>query len=210
MGYTYTSLEPGGQVIKTKEPRPDLDELARWVRSDAPDEPENPGPAMSSTEPVAGPVNTNPVTGGEPPLLSTSAGIANPADTLTAEQAQEAAAKALADGAPAPEGDGATSDTSGEDTGSGESTDPERPALNGTTEEWLAFAKHPSIALDVPDDAGREAIVAAYIAKFAPAGNASGKEWADYAGKHGVAVVDSDGRDKIRAAVIDAGWAASA
>lgn len=200
MSPTYTSLEDG-QVIKTKEPRPDLDELARWVRSDVDPEPESAGSVSHSTEPVAGPVNTAPVTGGVPPLTSTSAGIADPASALTPEQAQAAADAALGAAGPA-------SDAAGAGDGQQPSGEPlPRPALNGTTEDWLAYAKQDSVALDVPDDAGREAIVAAYIEKFAPAGNASGADWGQYAADHGVQVDPEDGRDKIRAAVVEAGWA---
>jgi hypothetical protein len=198
MKYKYESLEDG-QVIETGEPREDLDELARWVRSDAPHETADPGVVPSGATPVAGPVNTDPVTGGNPPLLSVSAGIANPADTLSTEAAAQKAAEDL--------GAGATGeDTDGKTAGS-EDQEPTRPGLNGSTEEWLAFARHPQVAVDVPDDAGRDAIVAAYIEKFAPAGNASGKDWADYADRHGVTADEKDGRDKIRAAVIEAGWA---
>lgn len=109
---------------------------------------------------------------------------------VTAEEAQRRADES------SPSGDG--------DAGDG---NPERPALDASTEDWAAFAKHPAIALEVADDADRDAIIAAYIEKFAPAGNASGKEWADYAAAHGVAVDEKDGRDKIRAAVVAAGWA---
>lgn len=209
MGFKYTSLEDG-QVVTSKEPRPDLDELARWVRSDAPDEPQQTGPIPSSPEPVAGPVNTDPVTGGEPPLLSVSAGVANPADTLTAEQAQQKAAEDLAAAGPTPEE--STEEPAGQEPPSDpqssdpQSSDPERPGLNGSTEDWAAYAKHVGVE-GLSDTAGRDEIVAAYIDKFAPAGNASGKEWTDYAAEHGVKVEDGDGRDKVRAAVVEAGWA---
>lgn len=83
---------------------------------------------------------------------------------------------------------------------------PTRPALNATSEEWLAFARHSDISLEVPDDAGREQIVAAYVDKFAPGGNASKEAWVKYAEDHGVEPGDKS-RDKIRAAVVEAGWA---
>lgn len=110
---------------------------------------------------------------------------------VTAEEAQRRADES------SPSGDG----------GDAGDSDPARPELDASTEDWAAFAKHPAAGLDVADDAGRDAIIAAYIEKFAPAGNASGKEWADYAAAHGVTVDEKDGRDKIRAAVVDAGWA---
>lgn len=44
----YKSLEDG-QVITTDEPRPDLDELARWVRVDKPREAAEPAPPVTST-----------------------------------------------------------------------------------------------------------------------------------------------------------------
>lgn len=218
MGFRYESLEDG-QVITTDEPREDLDALARWKRSDAEPEaatPTNIGP--SNPDPVAGPVNTSPVTGGQPPLTSTTAGFSNPADIISTEEAARRAADIAAQSnadaskaADAAESEQESGDTgSGAQTGGSEDQEPERPGLNGSTEEWLAFAKHPAVALDVADDAGRGAIVAAYIEKFAPAGNASGADWAAYAEKHGVQVEEKDGRDKIRAAVIDAGWAAKA
>lgn len=197
MSPTYTSLEDG-QVIVTDEPRPDLDALARWERDDAPAAAEPTGIIPSSPGPVAGEVNITPVTGGQPPLTSTTAGFSNPADIISAEEAQRRATAAAAEGA---NGAGDDGDPQGSDD------EPERPALNGTTEEWAAFAKHPSIALDVADDAGRDTIVAAYIEKFAPSGNASGADWKAYAEKHGVSVDEKDGRDKIRTAVVEAGWA---
>lgn len=187
MAPTYTSLEDG-QVITSDEPRPDLDALARWQRDDVTPEPVQLNPATPSQTPVAGPVNTSPVTGGNPPMTSATAGIVDPANTLSQEEAAKRAAEQLAAAA------------DGDD-------EPERPALNGTTEEWAEFAKHERIALDVADDAGRDAIIAAYIEKFVPAGNASGKDWTDYARQHGVTVDEKDGRDNIRAAVIEAGWA---
>lgn len=201
MSPKYTSLEDG-QVIETDEPRADLDALARWERDDSPSTPTPSGPAAPGTTPVAGPVNTNPETGGNPPLKSTSAGFSNPAEIISSEEAQRRAEQAAVDAAAAAQAEREEGETP--DASDGE---PERPALNGTTEDWAAFAKHPSIALDVADDAGRDAIVAAYIEKFAPAGSASTKEWASYAGKHGVTVDEKDGRDKIRAAVVEAGWA---
>lgn len=195
MSPKYTSLEDG-QVIVTDEPRPDLDALARWERDDSPTTPETGGIVPSSPDPVAGPVNTDAVTGGQPPLTSTTAGFSNPADIIDQDEALRRAQAAAAGSS--------ESETA---AGGSESDAPQRPALNGSTEDWASFAKHPAIALDVADDAGRDAIVAAYIEKFAPAGNASGKEWADYAAAHGVSVDEKDGRDKIRAAVTEAGWA---
>lgn len=198
MSPKYTSLEDG-QVIVTDEPRADLDALARWERDDSPiTEPQSTVPA--STTSAAGPVNTEPVTGGNPPLLSTTAGVASPTEELSAEEAQRKAAEDLGAGANGDTGDG---DASTPDA----NTEPERPGLNGSTEEWLAFAKHDSIRLDIADDAGRDDIVAAYIDAKAPAGNAGKDAWAAYADTHGVTVNESDGRDKIRAAVVDAGWA---
>lgn len=202
MSPKYTSLEDG-QVIVTDEPRADLDALSRWERDDSPASTEPQGLVPPSPGPVAGEVNTNAVTGGTPPLTSATAGIANPADTLSAEDAQRKAAEDAAANA-----NGEPAGTSGSGDGSiGEDDGPERPGLNGSTDEWLAYAKHDSIGLDVADDAGRDDIVAAYIEKFAPAGNARGEDWAAYAEKHGVAVDEGAGRDKIRAAVINAGWA---
>lgn len=208
MSPKYTSLEDG-QVIVTDEPRADLEALARWERDDSPASTETQGLVPPNGGPVAGEVNTDAVTGGTPPLLSVTAGIANPADTLSAEEAQRKAAEdAAANANGQPNGDtGASDGGSGDGSDDGNDDEPERPALNGTTEEWLAYAKHDSIALDVPDDAGRDDIVAAYIEKFAPAGNARGEDWAAYAEKHGVKVEDGAGRDKIRGAVINAGWA---
>lgn len=194
MSPKYTSLEDG-QVIVTDEPRPDLDALARWERDDSPTAPETGGIVPSSPGPVAGPVNTDAVTGGQPPLTSTTAGFSNPAEIIDQEEALRRAQAAAA-----------TPEDEKPDGGS-EDDAPQRPALNGSTEDWAAFAKHPAIALDVAEDAGRDSIIAAYIEKFAPAGNASGKEWADYADEHGVTVDEKDGRDKIRAAVVEAGWA---
>lgn len=205
MSPTYTSLEDG-QVIKTKEPRPDLDELARWKRSDVEDEPEQTGVVPPSTHPVAGPVNTEPVTGGNPPLTSASAGIANPADTLSTEEAQKRATEQLQGGVVPPLHQQVGHP--GAETPSDESNgEPERPGLNGSTEEWTAFAKRADIDLDLNDDAGRDDLVAAYIEKFAPAGNASAEKWANYAKDHGVKYPEGAGRDAIRAAVADAGWA---
>jgi len=197
MSPKYTSLEDG-QVIVTDEPRPDLDALARWERDDSPASAEPTGIVPSSPGPVAGEVNTNPETGGQPPLTSTTAGFSDPASIISAEEAQRRATAAAAEGANGAGDDGSAQASSDE---------PERPALNGSTEDWTAFAKHPSIALDIEDGAGRDAIVAAYIEKFAPSGNASGADWKAYADKHGVSVDEKDGRDKIRAAVVEAGWA---
>lgn len=83
---------------------------------------------------------------------------------------------------------------------------PERPGLSATTEEWRAYASHPTIALDVPEDAGRDAIVAAYIEKNTPALNASTEEWAVFAKDHGV---DPEGknRDELVSAIGETGWA---
>lgn len=203
MSPKYTSLEDG-QVIVTDEPRADLDALSRWERDDSAVSTEPQGLVPSS--PVAGEVNADAVTGGTPPLTSATAGIANPADTLSAEEAQRKAAEdaaAHADGEP----DGSTGAVDGGSDDGNDGEQPERPGLNGSTEEWLAYAKHDSIALDVADEAGRDDIVAAYIEKFAPAGNARGEDWAAYAEKHGVTVDEGAGRDKIRTAVINAGWA---
>jgi hypothetical protein len=215
MSPKYTSLEDG-QVIVSDEPRADLDALSRWERDDSPVSTEPQGLVPQSPGPVAGEVNTDTVTDGTPPLTSATAGIANPADTLSAEEAQRKAAEdaaANANGEPTGDtgaGGGGSSDGSAEGNavGSNDGDDqPERPGLNGSNEEWLAYAKHDSIGLDVADDAGRDDIVAAYIEKFAPAGNARGEDWADYAEKHGVKVEDGAGREKIRTAVINAGWA---
>ena len=85
---------------------------------------------------------------------------------------------------------------------------PVRPALNATSEEWRAFAGHPDIAIDVPADAGRDQVVAAYIDKFAPTGNASKETWMNYAKDHGVNP-EGKSRDEIRVAVTEAGWAAA-
>lgn len=201
MSPKYTSLEDG-QVIETAEPRPDLDALARWERDDSPPAAEPAGLTPLTTPPVAGEVNTDPVTGGNPPLTSTSAGFSNPADIISQEEAQRRADQAAADAAAAAKAERGENDAP-QDPGD----EPQRPALNGTTEDWAAFAKHPSIALDVAEDAGRDAIVAAYIEKFAPSGNASGADWKTYAENHGVTVDEKDGREKIRAAVVEAGWA---
>jgi len=210
MSPTYTSLEDG-QVIKTKEPRPDLDELARWKRSDVDDEPESTGVVPPSPQPVAGPVNTDPVTGGNPPLTSASAGIANPADTLTTEQARERAAEQLQGGVVPPLQQQVGRPGADNPTGEPDPSDPvdviERPGLNVSTEDWTAFAKRADIDLDLNDDAGRDELVAAYIDKFAPAGNASAEKWADYAKEHGVKYPEGAGHDAIRAAVAAAGWA---
>jgi hypothetical protein len=210
MGYRYESLEDG-QVIETDEPREDLDVLARWKRSDV----AAPAPAPTSVgatnpDPVAGPVNTSPVTGGTPPLTSTSAGFSDPSEIISQAEALRRAQEAAGgsgDTSEPPAGDPGTETGTGTGDQSEGIDEPVRPGLNGSTEEWLAFAKHASIALDVADDASRDDIIAAYIKKFAPAGNGSGEDWAAYAEKHGVTVADDAGRDKIRAAVIEAGWA---
>lgn len=201
MSPKYTSLEDG-QVIETDEPRADLDALARWERDDSPPTKAPNGPAAPGATPVAGAVNTNPETGGNPPLKSTSAGFSNPAEIIDSEEARRRADQAAADAAAA-----AQAEREKGETPNSSDDEPERPVLNGTTEDWAAFAKHPSIALDIEEGAGRDAIVAAYIEKFAPSGNASGADWKAYADKHGVSVDEKDGRDKIRAAVVEAGWA---
>ncbi len=205
MSPKYTSLEDG-QVIVSDEPRADLDALARWERDDSPVSAEPQGLVPPSPGPVAGEVNTDAVTGGTPPLTSTTAGIANPAEARTAEGAQRMAAE---DAGSTADGDASGGDDSPAAAGSNDDNgdEPERPGLNGSSEEWLAYAKHDSIGLEVADDAGRDDIVAAYIGKFAPAGNARVEEWSDYAAKHGVKAEEGAGRDKIRAAVIEAGWA---
>lgn len=201
MSPKYTSLEDG-QVIETDEPRPDLDALARWERDDSPPTSEPTTPTIPSQTPVGGHVNLNPETGGTPPLTSATAGLSNPAEIISQEEAQRRADQAAADAAAAAQAEREKGETPNSSDG-----EPVRPALNGTTEDWAAFAKHPSIALDVADDAGRDAIVAAYIEKFAPSGNASNADWKTYAEKHGVTVDEKDGREKIRAAVVEAGWA---
>ena len=53
----------------------------------------------------------------------------------------------------------------------------ERPARNASTEEWRAFANSLPAPLDVGADAGRDEIVAAYVASVAPNGNASKETW---------------------------------
>lgn len=83
---------------------------------------------------------------------------------------------------------------------------PVRPGLNASSEDWRAFAAHPDISLEVPDDAGRDQVVAAYVDKFAPGGNASKEAWVKYAEDHGVEPGDKS-RDEIRAATVEAGWA---
>ena len=40
MAHAYRSLEPGEQIIISDEPREDLEELARWVTIDVPEETE--------------------------------------------------------------------------------------------------------------------------------------------------------------------------
>lgn len=82
----------------------------------------------------------------------------------------------------------------------------ERPARNASTEEWRAFANSLPAPLDVGADAGRDEIVAAYVASVAPNGNASKETWMKYASDHGVDV-DGKSRDEIRAAAVEAGWA---
>lgn len=82
----------------------------------------------------------------------------------------------------------------------------ERPGRHGTSEEWLNYAKSLPAPLDVAENAGREEIVAAYIERFAPGGNASKETWMKYANDHGVDTADK-GRDEIRAAAVEAGWA---
>ena len=44
MSYVYTSLEPGGQVIRSPEPIDYLEGIARWVRTEEPDE-DKPAPS---------------------------------------------------------------------------------------------------------------------------------------------------------------------
>ena len=205
MGFKYTSLEDG-QVIETDEPREDLDELARWVRADILATPEAPGLAPSRTEPVAGPVNTAAVTGGDPPLLSATAGIADPADSLSTEEAAQRAAEQLQGDVvpPLSEQPPHVHNDVPPSAPAGQAGNLARPARNATTEEWAAYAKQEGIV--VADDAGRDDIIAAYIDAKAPAGNASRDEWADWADAHDVASADLK-RDEIRAAAIDAGWA---
>jgi hypothetical protein len=222
MAPTYESLEDG-QIIKSAEVREDLEALARWKRrGDDEDDSTSTEIVPPSSTPVAGELNTEPVTGGVPPLTSTTAGIANPADTLSHEEAAERAAAALADSAPPPlkeqvgPQDGLkTGDTAVDGSTDAGTTDAgtdkgdgglDRPGLNGSTEEWLAYVRQPSVGVEVADDATRTDIVDAYIAKFAPAGNASSEAWADYAREHGVES-DGDRRGEIREAVIAAGWA---
>lgn len=79
-----------------------------------------------------------------------------------------------------------------------------RPGLNGTTEQWRKWAADND--LGTSEDAGRDAIVAAYIDKYAPSGSASREDWVQYAKDHGVDPGEKT-RDEIRAAVADAGWA---
>lgn len=183
MAPNYKSLEDG-QIVKADEPREDLEALARWVRTD--EEPEE-APVVPTTTPAAGPVNKDAVNGGEPPVGSVTAGVAAPSEELSPAEAQAQAAADL----------GATA------TANPDAVD--RPALDGSTEEWTAFAKYRGV--DIPEDAGREDIIARYIADQAPAGNAGKEAWAAYATEHGVTVPDGAGRDKIREAVIEAGWA---
>lgn len=83
---------------------------------------------------------------------------------------------------------------------------PVRPSLNASTEEWRKFATHADISIEIADDAGRDQIVAAYVDKFAPGGNASKEAWVKYAEDHGIESGDKS-RDDIRTAAIDAGWA---
>lgn len=86
---------------------------------------------------------------------------------------------------------------------------PQRPELTASTDEWRTFAKHPAAALDVPDDAGHDAIVAAYIAKNAPTEEADVDAWGAYAKEHDV---DPDGKDveQLRSELVEAGWARAA
>ena len=206
MRYEYTSLEDG-QVITTDEPREDLDELARWVRSDITDIEPSPGLVPSRTEPVAGPLNTAAVTGGDPPLLSATAGVANPAEELSTEAAAAQAAKDLNDGVPPlAEQPPHVPNTVAPSAPADAAGALERPGLNGSTEEWLRYVRQPSVDVDVPDDAGREAIIAAYLEKVTPSGNASREAWEDFAKEHGIEAADKK-RDEIRDAVAAAGWA---
>ena len=49
MSYVYTSLEPGGQVIRSPEPIDYLEGIARWVRTEEPDE-DKPAPKRRATK----------------------------------------------------------------------------------------------------------------------------------------------------------------
>jgi hypothetical protein len=112
--FTYTSTEDG-QVIESDERLDHLDGLARWIVEDAETEaPEAPvftGDSMiqlPSPIPVAGPVNLDPITGGNPPLVSAGAGFSAPSEIISQEEAARRQAEALEAGAPKPEGDGGT------------------------------------------------------------------------------------------------------
>lgn len=110
--FTYTSTEDG-QVVESEERLDYLEGLARWIVKDAEEtEPEGPiftGDSMIQQPnpiPVAGPVNLDPVTGGNPPLVSLGAGFSDPAEILSTEEAAAQSAAVLEAGGPAPDGDG--------------------------------------------------------------------------------------------------------
>ena len=51
MAHAYQSLEPGEQIIISDEPRPDLEELARWETIDVPEEePADVAPKLTAAE----------------------------------------------------------------------------------------------------------------------------------------------------------------
>jgi hypothetical protein len=109
MTFTYTSKEDG-QVIESDTRLDYLEGVVLWdvVDSDADKDaaaPEFVWDSMSpNPQPVAGPVNTEPVTGGVPPLVSAGAGISNPADILSPEEAARLSAESLEPaGEPEPE-----------------------------------------------------------------------------------------------------------
>jgi len=182
--FTYTSTEDG-QVIESAERIDHLEGLARWIVEDA-EAPEPEAPVFTGDSmieqpnpiPVAGPVNLEPVTGGNPPLVSLGAGFSNPAEILSTEEAAAKSAESLDAGGPAPDGDGQF-DASGADTSEKDGGPAEIPE-GEPTDKWSvaaikAFAGRERIDLDGAKNKG-EYLEVIEKAGFAPAGDPA-TEW---------------------------------
>jgi len=195
MTFTYTSKEDG-QVIESETRIDYLEGIALWdvVDSEAGKDasaPEFVWDSMSpNPQPVAGPVNTVPVTGGNPPLVSAGAGISNPAETLTAEEAARKSAESLAGGAPAAEQDVTIPD--------GEPTD------KWAVSEIKAYATREGIDLGEAKNKGEYLTVIAAVVTI-PDGEAS-DEWTipqltAYAEREGIDLDGATLKDDILAKV---------
>lgn len=175
--FKYTSLEDG-QVIEADERLDHLEGLARWSVEDSEPEAAPASPVFVSDSmspaadpiPVAGPVNLEPVTGGNPPLVSAGAGFSNPAEIISQEEAARRQAEALAANAPTPAGDGGTtSDDGPADIPEGEPTD------KWSVAAIKAFATRERIDLAEAKNKG-EYLTAIEAAGVAPAGEPT-DEW---------------------------------